>query len=270
MSKQAWENDLNWCLNAPALLPHALPFAVNQAWQQSWYTALHSQLSQIPDSPAHSRLGLYFEQLWRALIKAHPNWQLLADNVAVQQDGRTQGAIDFLLVNHQQQQLEHWELAIKFYLARNAKPSSYDYLGPNQQDRLSNKLSKLLLKQIPLGCHPQIQTLAKDYPGYSFKQRILLPGYLFQLGSISHSTPQHCHWYTLQQWQNMQTHGWFALTKQQWINPKGHTLEKADKLLDLARGPLQLYLPQQVKQPEQRIFVCPDDWLVRANKVTKP
>ncbi|GAB1620356.1 DUF1853 family protein [Agarivorans albus] len=267
MNKKAWENDLHWCLNAPALLPHALPFMVDSTWQQQWQWTLKEHLPHIAEPQANSRLGLYFEQLWRSLIEAHPEWQLLADNVAVQQHGQTQGAIDFLLVNHQQQQIEHWELAVKFYLARNASPCASDYLGPNQQDRLSNKLSKLLLKQIPLGKHPQIQALAQNYANYSFKQRIVLPGYLFKLGNDSHPTPQNLHWYSLTQWQAMQAQGWCILAKQQWLSPNAYPLSKAGNLVDVSRGPVQLYLPEQAKQLEKRIFVCPDDWLIRANNI---
>ncbi|MDO6686446.1 MULTISPECIES: DUF1853 family protein [unclassified Agarivorans] len=266
MDRQSFIEDLRWCLHAPALLGiQPLPFTVDKGWQKGWQQALEQHLALAKQVDANPRLGLYFEQLWRSLIALHPDWQLLADNVAVQQDGRTQGAIDFLLLNHSQQQIEHWELAVKFYLAAQLSPQSEHYLGPNQQDRLNNKLSKLLLKQLPLGRHPQIQKLRSPYPNYTFKQRILLPGYLFKLADPKHTQPQDLHWYDLQHWQHMQQSQWKRLTKQQWLNPAAYHLSDCEKALDLSKGPIQLYLPKNGQQPAKRVFICPNDWLVRAN-----
>lgn len=267
MQRDSFLGDLEWCLYAPALLQHSLPFSVDAHWRKQWQTAL-SQLLDTATAPVpNSRLGLYFEQLWRSLIKLHPDWQMLADNVAVQQNGKTLGAIDFLVINHRLQQIEHWELAVKFYLAKNALPQASDYVGPNQHDQLSNKLSKLILKQIPLGRHPQVQALRNSYSDYHFKQRILLSGYLFELGKPEHVEPQHLHWYSQGQWEKMGQSTWYALTKQQWLNPQGYSLNKWQHDMALNQAPIQLYLPKQNQQAPRRIFICPDDWLTRANAV---
>ncbi|MGY5453277.1 DUF1853 family protein [Agarivorans sp. MS3-6] len=267
MPRDSFLGDLEWCLHAPTLLSHSLPFAVDQHWKKQWQTALTQHLNTATSAEPNSRLGLYFEQLWRSLIALHPDWHMLADNVAIQQNGKTLGAIDFLVINHRLQQIEHWELAVKFYLAKNDCPQASDYVGPNQHDQLSNKLSKLILKQIPLGRHPNIQALCNRYPNYHFKQRILLSGYLFALGRPEHVEPQHLHWYSQSQWQAMHQSNWYALSKQQWLNPQGYSLNKWQNNIPLTRGPIQLYLPKQNQQAPRRIFICPDDWLIRANAV---
>ncbi|WP_432459481.1 DUF1853 family protein [Agarivorans sp. QJM3NY_25] len=261
MDSNSLQEDLQWCLNARPLLPYSLPYSVNLAWQQQWKSALFKQLNRLPSIKPHPRLGLYFEQLWRALIKRHPDWQLLADNIPVQENGKTLGAIDFLLVNHRQQKVEHWELALKFYLAVKSNSSAYDYVGPNLQDRLSNKLSKLLLKQIPLGRHPQIQALRQVYSHYQFKQRIILSGYLFEQAPEHSETLQSRHWYSHQQWRkNHRGEDWCELNKQQWLSPPAHQLEPIKSTSWQIDRPMQLYCPQQQK----RIFVCPDEWFIRA------
>lgn len=93
----------------------------------------------------HSRLGFIYQNWCRQLFTHHPQYKILADEVAVQGEERTIGAIDFILRNETTKKVEHWEVAVKFYLYHNG-----EWLGPNAKDTLSRKLSHMLEQQLPL------------------------------------------------------------------------------------------------------------------------
>ncbi|WP_051333654.1 DUF1853 family protein [Aliagarivorans marinus] len=251
--------DLSWCLEPPRLLPHPAPYLADSGFYQRWREELDVSTLHNTPRPQIKRLGLYFEACWRQLIALHPEWELLIDNRAIVEGGRTIGAIDFVVINHQQQCLEHWELAVKFYLATCANARIYDYLGPNQQDRLSNKLSKLLLKQLPLIRHPQLQAEIAPYRHYQFKQRMLLCGYLFSPWQAQSSEHQWCEY---ADWRaRFDTTQWQAIGKQDWLSAKGSVEKNTEELVGGALSrPIQLVH----KQTQARLFVCPDGWLAAA------
>ncbi|OTG83820.1 DUF1853 family protein [Acinetobacter sp. ANC 4648] len=88
-----------------------------------------------------TRLGLRFEHLiwfWLCDEKYH-HYRLLGHSIQIIAGKNTLGELDFLLFNKQSQKIEHWEVALKFYLAE-ADLSLKHWYGLNRSDTLSRKL----------------------------------------------------------------------------------------------------------------------------------
>jgi len=96
----------------------------------------------------HFRLGQHFEQLLFRWILACRNIQLLESNLQVFDQKRTVGEFD-LLVNFCGQ-VEHWEVAVKFYLGVGQTHDPGCWYGPNTSDRLDIKLNRLIDHQLQL------------------------------------------------------------------------------------------------------------------------
>jgi len=100
------------------------------------------------------RVGPYFEsivELWLHLLEG---WEVLASNLTVFKERQTLGAFD-LVVRGPDGGIEHWELAIKFYLGVSNIGDWNDWVGPNQRDRLQKKMNRMMHHQLPLSSRPE-------------------------------------------------------------------------------------------------------------------
>ncbi|WP_445115170.1 DUF1853 family protein [Acinetobacter sp. WZC-1] len=122
----------------------------NPFWQQQYlrYTARLQALDQNPQplldflaGLKSTRLGLRFEHLlWFWLNDSlYHDYELLGHSIQIIHGGNTLGELDFLLYNHASHQIEHWEVALKFYLAE-ADFSLPHWYGLNRSDTLYRKL----------------------------------------------------------------------------------------------------------------------------------
>ena len=105
--------------------------------------------------PTNLRLGHLAEKIVAQLINASTNYQVLYENIQVTEDKKTIGEIDFIIENIITKQLTHVELAYKFYLFDpniSSKPVN-NWIGPNRNDSLKEKLEKIKRKQFPLLYH---------------------------------------------------------------------------------------------------------------------
>jgi uncharacterized protein len=111
------------------------------------------------------RLGRYAERLLGFYLKRGGDYVLQAEHLQWREPDpatgflETKGEFDFI-VRDADQQLQHWELAVKFFLctakaqADDATPvncSAQDFVGPDGRDSLHRKLIKLFQRQL---CHP--------------------------------------------------------------------------------------------------------------------
>ncbi|QHI36779.1 hypothetical protein IMCC3317_21490 [Kordia antarctica] len=112
-------------------------------------TELHFQL------PTNLRLGHLAEKVVSELIKASTNYKVLYENIQILDDKQTIGEIDFIIEELKTKQLIHLELAYKFYLFDPTISSipMHNWIGPNRNDSLKEKLEKLKRKQFPLLYH---------------------------------------------------------------------------------------------------------------------
>jgi hypothetical protein len=95
-------------------------------------------------------LGKRAERFLSHYLKAHPEIEVLVENLQIILQKRTLGELDFI-IKHSVIGLIHLELACKFYLL-NPKATSPERLwcGPNNHDFLSLKKRKLEEHQFPL------------------------------------------------------------------------------------------------------------------------
>jgi hypothetical protein len=112
------------------------------------------RLRAIPDIqlPTNLRLGHLAERIISELIKASSNYKMLYENLQIREDDRTIGELDFLIQDVHTKNILHVELAYKFYLYDPdiSGPSINNWIGPNRRDTLSEKLTKLKIRQFPL------------------------------------------------------------------------------------------------------------------------
>jgi len=111
----------------------------------------------IPDNipisiPENEVLGKRIEHFFEYLINTSRAYQIILKNKQVFKDRITIGELDFLLEDIRQKQILHVELVYKFYLY---DPQKSDielerWIGPNRNDSLLEKITKLKTKQLPL------------------------------------------------------------------------------------------------------------------------
>lgn len=105
--------------------------------------------------PQNIRLGHLAEKVFSFLISASENYRVLHENIQIIEEGKTIGEIDFIIEEVNKQEVIHVELAYKFYLYDSSISSKaiQNWIGPNRNDSLIQKLEKLKKKQFPLLQH---------------------------------------------------------------------------------------------------------------------
>lgn len=141
--------------------------------------ALHAWLTQR----ASHRLGYYFEALLQYWLQHWVGEGALAAHVPVRRNKQTLGEFDFLFTTPGSRALQHWEVAVKFYLAYQQSDGSVRYFGPQARDRLDLKLARLFEHQTQLATTDDGQkAIAQHITNNAFEtieSQILLKGYLF-------------------------------------------------------------------------------------------
>ncbi len=137
--------------------------------------ALIEHLGQLQSA----RLGSMFEGLISFWLKISPNYQLLAQNIQIIEEGITHGEIDFILRDLQSQKTIHLEVAVKFYLGSPPFEDPFRWFGTNTKDQLGKKLHHLQTNQ---------SQLSKKYPNH-FEYEIdarhcLIKGRLFYPSNV--------------------------------------------------------------------------------------
>lgn len=129
----------------------------------------------------HLRLGKMVERFVFHQLADDLSCTMLAENIQIQDGKRTIGELDALLITETGP--VHLEIIYKFYLY---DPDEGDteishWIGPNRNDALVQKLSKLKEKQLPLLYHPKTQPLLErlDLNLAEIKQEVLFKAQLF-------------------------------------------------------------------------------------------
>ncbi|MCE0494551.1 DUF1853 family protein [Vibrio salinus] len=219
----------NWIMTHPGLL------------QGNSVIADNAPFSSVPLSMHHAyqgnpRLGFIYQHVCSELFNASPEYQLLAEEIQLIRDKKTLGAIDFIAHNIRTQHIEHWEVAIKFYLLHDEL-----WYGPNPKDRLDKKLDRMLHHQLAIN---QTSVFRERFPQWeNVDPKLLMQGRLYTNPFRNERIPTHCfefpvnqsqitgHWcyrnevsqipepiYPLEKWQWMAGHNG-AITK----NVQSHT-----------------------------------------------
>lgn len=141
---------LRYFLESPDLFKNELPDGT-----PLFHTSLEA-LQDAPDINADGkklRFGHTMELYFSAWLTGHPQYEVLAQNIQLINDGITLGEIDFLVQDKINSEILHIELAYKFYLLKTVNGSP-QWIGPNAKDTLDAKLHRLRHHQFPLLRHP--------------------------------------------------------------------------------------------------------------------
>ena len=191
--------DLAWVIGSPGLLTPAHPeyhqLLVEDAWCQEQLLACLPWLTKLDQAPhdLHEfiasrptrRLGHYFETLIYYWLTHTPDTRLIANNLQVQFGQRTFGEFDFLF-SDASRAVCHWEVAVKFYLQKEAVNEQRAFIGPGTQDRLDLKMDKVFQQQLQLGLtHAGLRALPPDIK--LDRVQALIKGYLFYHASSNSS-----------------------------------------------------------------------------------
>lgn len=131
--------------------------------------------------PTNIRLGHLVEKIVSELIKSSSNYEVIYENTQLIQDKITIGEIDFIIKKLETNQLIHLELAYKFYLfdpTISSEPIS-NWIGPNRNDSLKEKLDKLKKQQFPLLYHNSAKLKFKNIKYSKVSQALCLLVSLF-------------------------------------------------------------------------------------------
>ena len=220
---------LYWLCQAPSLIRHEQVFDLATELPPDYRQGVSAlavrrdRLQELEQASAQ-RLGVYFEHLYACLMTEVLGWELLARNVQISDGGRTLGELDFLVRHPGTGEVEHHEIAVKFYLGAGAgDPCWY---GPNSADRFDLKVKRLLEHQVKMASHPASQALLsqKGLP-LPVRSRVFMPGYLFYpaardcplpAGSADH--PLHGYWYRASQCP-LSLEQCVLLRKPDWLGP---------------------------------------------------
>ncbi|WP_084785760.1 DUF1853 family protein [Psychrobacter urativorans] len=172
--RRPYVRDLAYVLACPNVLTEWLDVAPHQNthtvsvhsasfWQQQFeeYQQRLKELDTTNDyqaltryllkRPSPNRLGFHFEGLLSFWLedgfarKLHL-YEILASNVQLYCGKQTSGELDLVLYNHQEQLIEHWELAIKFFMG-SAPFAPVNWVGINSNDNLQRKMTHMQTKQ---------------------------------------------------------------------------------------------------------------------------
>jgi uncharacterized protein len=314
--RHASVRDLAFLLLSPPLLHPAHPrwHGAVQAFSEeelrvwrSWLlvqdmapAALERYLAQMLSEQAasHLRLGHYAEHLLAFALSNAPqelSITLLARNVPLRSKNGTRdtlGELDFVL--ERQGHVEHWELAVKFYLCAGTK-SLEDFVSPAslglpktvelnhkaKHDTLAYKLAHVFDKQLAL----QAMLSEADAPEFNFTAPITqsfayLRGWLFYPGFATGLSPastpsawglhpQHPHgiWLRQEHTAQLKAGSWIELPRLGWLSPARIVRDKASRnypALVFNSSATDTSLWAQMKRQDdgsrqelQRVFVVP-------------
>ncbi|MGV0034015.1 MAG: DUF1853 family protein [Candidatus Azotimanducaceae bacterium WSBS_2022_MAG_OTU7] len=165
--------DLKWCIQSPPLMQ----FEDDQRWPSaSWFQGWNLASITTPTLSEY-KLGLRFEAIVAHWINLEPSLKLLAKNLVVHDGQRTIGEFDLIVDNAGT--VEHWELAVKFYLGTGDVLNLDSWHGPDPSDTFARKINRMASHQLRLSQHPAGKKLL-ERNGWDVQQtRSLVKGRLF-------------------------------------------------------------------------------------------
>ena len=165
--------DFKWCIQSPPLMQ----FEDDQCWpSEPWFQGWKLASITSPKLTEY-KLGLRFEAIVAHWIDLEPSLNLLAKNLVVHDGKRTIGEFDLIVENNGT--VEHWELALKFYLGIGDVSNQVNWHGPDPSDTLAGKINRMASHQLRLSQHPAGQKLLQLNGWDVRRARSLVKGRLF-------------------------------------------------------------------------------------------
>lgn len=149
-------DDLYWALSSPPLFAHQLYLNPESPWSSNVVNEFLSQPIQkaklagwLGRHPS-KRLGTYFEQLIHYYLERCPLVDDVTRSVALRDEQKTLGELDFIYRIKDQRLYTHAEVAVKFYLGMDDLKDPNQWLGLNPSDTLGKKVTHVLTHQLPV------------------------------------------------------------------------------------------------------------------------
>ncbi|MBJ6138802.1 DUF1853 family protein [Marinobacter litoralis] len=224
---------LAWLCEAPQLVASAINFHPSEFLAADYLNTLN-HWDNNPDAaparlraPSENRLGHYFERLYEVMLSELMGWDLVLKNQQIRTDKQTLGELDFLLRNPVSGELEHHEIAIKYYLGVPSANGPTLWYGPNARDRLDLKTNHMLSHQSQMTQRPETRKVLAELGIHEpVKPRIFMPGYLFypnggdaKLPSTTPGNHLTGKWRYADNVGAEDTSRWVRLNKPHWIGP---------------------------------------------------
>ena len=164
--------DLAYLLDAPCLLTTCGNFdAVDTSVFQQWFTQYKHWIYQESKQPdrlidfvntlRQYKLGLYAEDLFLHFLHHQTEYELILHDQQIFQNKQCIGAMDFI-IRTPSGEIEHWEMAIKYFLQRTPSTDWIDFVGPSHVDSMHRKLSKMVDRQLKLTQRIETQIFLKE------------------------------------------------------------------------------------------------------------
>lgn len=169
---------LQWIKETPSLLNRTNVIAERAPFE-------HTNDFPVADYNSNPRLGFLYQYLCAQLFKHSNGYELCAEEIQLIHENKTIGAIDFISHNLKTDQIEHWEVAIKFYLLWHGH-----WYGPNANDQLDKKLAHMLNHQLAMS---NTDVFLRNYPQWQgAKPNLLIQGRLYINPFMPEPIPQAC------------------------------------------------------------------------------
>ena len=157
--------DLAYLLNAPCLLTSCDAFSTVdtqtvQRWFQQYKGWIQNDASEprrlldFVNTPRQYKLGLYAEDLFLHFLENQTEFELIVHDQQIFNDKQCIGSMDFI-IRTPEGIVEHWEMAIKFFLQRLPTSDWADFVGPSHVDSMHRKLTKMVGRQLKLSQRPE-------------------------------------------------------------------------------------------------------------------
>ncbi len=157
----------------------------NRAWIEG-LEADNTPLRERLEKAARSyKLGIYGETLLEHTLHNVPEIEVIASHLSIYEGKVARGEFDFVLRNALSGQVEHWELAVKYFLlkerdfTKSTQAVPFDFVGPNGRDSLGNKLRKMMDRQLCLGQTVEGAAALAAFGLENVQPRLLSRGFLF-------------------------------------------------------------------------------------------
>ena len=259
--------DLAWAIYSDGLLDDAL--TVNKLLLREEYLIFEPQLKQLDRDPTSlvefietknvRRLGHYFEQLIFFWLQHSERYTILAKNIPVRTDKKnTLGEVDLIVRDKKTELYEHWELAVKYYLAYTTK-GKINYIGPNANDYFHLKLQKLKEHQCKILESEEGKKLLAELEITDIQTKLFVKGFLYY-----HPKQQNIPWENIHS-----NHGrswWIFLNEAEEFLNESHlfTLVYKDEWLSTPNLPKKLFsknecieaLCQELKNSPRSLYLA--------------
>ena len=187
--------DLAWCLYSERIVDNAL--AIDDSMLEQDYISFEKHLIELNKNPKPlidflankntHRLGHYFEQLVFYWLEVSKHFEILTSNHPLRNTkGITKGEVDLIVRDTRTDTIEHWELAVKFYLALPGEKGPL-FIGPNANDYLHLKLQKLVEHQCGILKTEEGIQLLKDLNIEAVSARLFVKGALYYHPKMTYS-----------------------------------------------------------------------------------